>query len=236
MGRNRQRKRRQAHSQGEPKVNMRTEAAVELATVTEDSYVSEGYIYTDGGKEVTKLEPVAVPKYRYGQVLPHEVWAFAECIKDYCRILRADFTDLDHANLMRAILQDLGANPYSIFIGCVDDAGKPQGYMWFRITHDVYRNDPYLEVEHDYVAPEIRDTMAGARIHRMLLSNTLDVMNRCGCKYVKIKVPNRKLFDSRKKLGFEAQSTNMIFRGTAADFRERNPMFKNKGSEVDDNG
>jgi len=137
---------------------------------------------------------------------------------------------------MRAIVQDLGSNPYSIFIGCVDGAGKPQGYIWVKVDHDVYRNDPYIEVVHDYVAPEMRETLAGARIHQRLLSHAVEVMNRCNCKYIKIKVPNKRLFESRKKLGFEAQSTNMIFRGTASEFRERNPMFKNKGSEVDEDG
>ena len=174
--------------------------------------------------------------YRYGQILPHEVWAFAECVKGFCHILRPDFTDLDHANLMKAIHNEMASNPYSVFIGCVDEAGKPQGHMWIRIEPDVYRNDPYVDVVHDYVVPEIRDSLAGARVHRGLLAHALEIMNRCNCKYIKIRVPNKRLFDSRKKLGFEAQSTNMIFRGTAQEFRERNPMFKNKGSEVENDG
>ncbi len=35
-----------------------------------------------------------------------------------------------------------------------------------------------------------------------------------------------------KKLGFEALSTNMVFKGNAKEFIERNPVFQNKKGEV----
>ena len=74
--------------------------------------------------------------------------------------------------------------------------------------------------------PEIRNTYSGAKIHKRFMEYIRDIYKRCQCVSLDTEIPDsRKLFDSRKKLGFEVVTIKMVHRGTAEEFMEKRPGY-----------
>ena len=66
----------------------------------------------------------------------------------------------------------------------------------------------------------------------------IEVGAQCNIQYVNTIVRNKRLLDSRKKLGFQVVESKLRFTGDAAEFKSRNPRFYKYStySEVENNG
>ena len=137
--------------------------------------------------------------------------------------------------VINEMYQEMQKNPYSIVYVCVDENMKPHGYCWFRVERNVW-NEAYINIEHDYVIAEHRNTMKEAHIHRDFIKYIIEIGERCGVKRTNTAVKTKKLEASRMKLGFRPVEMKMTFEGTAADFRAQNPSFQEfKKAEEENN-
>lgn len=179
---------------------------------------------------VVKETPKAshATKYRYGQVLPHELAAFAPLITDFYK--EVDFKEAveNPAPLIQMMYNEMRENPYSIVYACVDKEMNPQGYIWFKVKRNPW-GVPFVEIEHDYIIPDHRHTLTEARMHHRFIEYVVDIAERCEVQYVNTVVTNRRLELSRHKLGFKSIEVKMTFKGGASEFRAHNPSFQKYG-------
>lgn len=223
---------------------MQTETTVEPEVATEPEMT------------VVDEKPVTVPKYRYGQILPHQIYELKPLIADFYREIgmekeleatmptliqnmRQAAKDPDDIffPLINEMHNDIRRNPYSIIYACTDSEGAYVGYCWFRVDMNPY-NVSYVAVEQDYIVPALRHTLTEARIHDRYIAYMIEVGERCNIQYVNTIVRNKRLLDSRKKLGFQVVESKLRFTGDAAEFKSRNPRFYKYStySEVENNG
>ncbi len=125
---------------------------------------------------------------------------------------------------MDDIVETVRANPYQFFLVAVNDANKVLGYAWFYVDRNIL-GETYMSIEHDYIAPEIRESLGGARVHKKLLDHMVEVSKRCGCSYTNTVTRSEELKKSRERLGFKTIEYKMRFDGTGNDFIEKNPLF-----------
>lgn len=169
-------------------------------------------------------------QFRYIRLLPHEMTVLIPHIERFYSDIGFKEAIADPKPAINAMQTQLMSNPYSFLYACIDEKNEPMGYIWFQVQQNLW-NEWHLSIEHDYVIPELRDKYSGAKIHKVFIEYMMEIYNRCGCAYSDTEVPNSKLHDSRKKLGFKAETIKMTYRGTAQDFIKLNPMFGNRGQE-----
>ena len=178
-------------------------------------------------------------KLRYGQALPHELEALAPLIVDFCKEVKYEQAVTNPRPFIAQIYREMSTNPYSIFYVCVNENMQPQGYTWFKVEQNVW-GESFVTIEHDYLLPEHRDSLRGARIHRQFINYIIEIGERCHTKRVSTHVKTKSLEASRMKLGFKPVELKMTFEGSAADFRNQNPSFMKVGKyeeqEVEEDG
>lgn len=178
--------------------------------------------------DIGKVETAPKPKYKYGQVLPHELTALIPLIVDFYRAIDYKEAVENPDPLIQQMYQEMQSNPYSIVYACVDADMKPHGYMWFKVERNPW-GTPFIVIEHDYIIPEHRHTLTEARMHHKFIEYVVDIAERCGTQYVNTVVTSRNLEKSRHKLGFKSVEVKMRFDGGATEFRQHNPSFQKFG-------
>jgi hypothetical protein len=170
--------------------------------------------------------PQRVTKQRdtYVTLMPHEVPLLREQIKDFYQEINLVKAVENIDVFISDIVNTLKNNPYQFFYVALDPEGNLLGYHWFYIDRNIL-GECYAYVEQDYLIPEIRDTLRGARIHKNLLQFGLNIMQRCGGVRINTVVRSKKLEDSRRRLGFKSVEIRMTYEGSSEEFVGLNPLF-----------
>lgn len=180
------------------------------------------------------LEIKKSPVFRYGQALPHELSSLAPLIIEFFKEVKYTKAAEQPWPVINQMYREMSTNPYSIVYVCVDQDMKAHGYCWFKVERNVW-NEPYINIEHDYVIAEHRNTMKEAHIHRDFIKYIIEIGERCGVQYVNTSVKTKKLEASRMKIGFKPVELKMTFTGGAKEFRDHNPSFQQYGKYEEEN-
>jgi len=180
-------------------------------------------VYRNGGAAST--ERIVKAQDTYAVMLPHEIVLFKDQIKDFYKEIRFKEGCENIDLFVSEVIKTVASNHYQFFYVALDKDNKPLGFTWFWIGEDVM-GQSYGKMEMDYIVPEIRDTLRGARVHKNLIQFVVNVGSRANVQYFKTAVRTQKLEASRKKLGFKSIEIHMTFEGNGADFIAQNPMFQ----------
>lgn len=161
---------------------------------------------------------------KYPQVLPHEIPLFKDQIEDFYKEIGFEEGYKNIDLFVDDISKTISSSPYHFFIVALDKDNKPLGYIWFYVDVNIV-GQSYMNIEHDYIVPEHRNSLRGARIHKNLIERVIEASNRCNCVYTNTVVRNEKLKKSRERMGFKTVEYKMRFDGTGKDFVEQNPLF-----------
>lgn len=164
---------------------------------------------------------------RIVKLMPHELVQIKSQMEDFYNMIDLPEAAQGIDKYIHAIRTDMERSPYQFVFVSVEGSGADErilGYVWFYIEVSVL-GEPQAVFEHDYVIPEIRDTLKGARVHKELLDASLNIGQRCQVVRINTVVKSDKLLKSREKMGFEKTEQKLTFHGDVTSFRNHNPVF-----------